>query len=577
MTLKRQTVQFFLFLAGLALFVLSVRSAGIGPLVAALRSVGGWGVVFLLIYSVMNGWETFAWRCVFPAKFRARIRFGKLYFIRLAGQAVNNVTPFVDIGGEFLKYALAAKHFRVPRAQALASVVLSRTMLLYSEMLFWSLGFFLALSHLPVTEEWRRGVSIGMLVSLGIAAVFFLLQKKGFFLTFTRALERVGIRPGLFDRSRARLGEADDAIGAFYDPANGRFAAVLIVNFLGWILGAVEMWALFWILGNPVSFSQAVMMESFLHLVRTLSFFIPGNIGAQEAGLALLAQGMGFHPSLGVAISLMKRFRQTVWIGAGFLAWGYFQQKERAEDKHLMDCDTPLDFLIHRPFATALVRWFAKFHVSPNQVSFLALSCSFLSAIFFAAGSLGWGLAAIVFFYLWAVLDNTDGELARATGKTSEFGKWLDDISDVVASSAILGGIFYGALRALPAESWPVTIALYLPALFLNAYYGFKVSATKQNLRREYLRTGAGDRRFVRSQHVLDRFTGREPFYLLLLLALFAFHHQAAWTYVLLGVLIAGCYGFGVGYLIVERQLRANRAFAGHSQVRESRVLAKEL
>ncbi|MGH7198936.1 MAG: flippase-like domain-containing protein [Candidatus Omnitrophota bacterium] len=577
MTLKRQTIQFLLFLAGLGLFVFSVRSAGVGPLVDTLRSAGGWGIGFLAIYSAMNGWETFAWRFVFPPESRRQVRFGKLYFIRLAGQAVNNVTPFIDIGGEFLKYSLAAQHFRVPRSEALASIVLSRTMLLFSEILFWSLGFFLAVSFLPGSEEWRRGASAGMLVFLAACAGLFILQKKGFFLSFARGLERAGIKPGFFKRSHQRLGEADAAIGAFYAAPKGRFARVLLVNFLGWVLGGVEMWALFHILGNPVSFPQAVMMESFLHLVRTLSFFIPGNVGAQEAGLALLAQGMGFHPSLGVAISLMKRFRQYVWIAVGFLAWGYFQQKERAADKPLLDCDTPLDFLIHRPLAAALVRWFAKFHVSPNQVSFLALFCSFLSAGLFATGSLGWGLGALLFFYFWAVLDNTDGELARVTGKTSEFGKWLDDISDVVASSAILGGIFYGALRSLPVESWPMVTALYLPALFLNAYYGFKVSVTKQSLRREYLRAGAGDRRFVRSQHVLDRFTGREPFYLLLLLALFAFHQGAGWIHVLLGVLIAGCYAFSLGYWIVDHRLRMNRAFAGGPELRKERALAEGL
>jgi putative membrane protein len=565
------------FLAGLALFIFSLRSAGLGAVVEVLRSAGGWSIGFLAIYSVMNGWETFAWRCVFPAECRARIRFGNLYFIRLAGQAVNNITPFIDIGGEFLKYALAAKHFTVPGPTALASVVLARTMLLYSEIAFWSLGIFLALAYLPVSEEWRRGVSIGMVVALGLAAAFFILQRRGFFLFFAHVLERLGVRSGALGRSRAGFEEADQAIGAFYDAGNGRFLRVFLVNFTGWVIGALEMWALFWILGHPVSFPQAVMMESFLHLVRTLSFFIPGNFGAQEAGLALLAQGLGFHPSLGVAVSLMKRFRQYVWITGGFLAWGYFQQGERAADKHLMDCDTPLDFLIHRPFASALVRRLARTPVTPNQVSFAALACSFLSAAGFAAGSLAWGLAALVFFYLWAVLDNTDGELARATGKTSEFGRWLDDISDVVASSAVLSGIFYGALRDLPPEHWVYYLVFYLPALYVNSYYGLKLSVTKQNRRRQYLRTGTGDRRFVRSQHLLDRFTGREPFYLLLLLALFAFQVKAAWTHVLMDVLIVGCYGFGLGYLVMERRLRTNRAFAGERARYKPSVVTEEL
>jgi hypothetical protein len=63
----------------------------------------------------------------------------------------------------------------------------------------------------------------------------------------------------------------------------------------------------------------------------------------------------------------------------------------------------------------------------------------------------------------------------------------------------------------------------------------------------------------------------------LLLLALFAFQMKAQWTAVLMNVLVLGCYGFGLGYLVVERRLRMNRAFAGENAGRKARVVAEEL
>ena len=115
------------------------------------------------------------------------------------------------------------------------------------------------------------------------------------------------------------------------------------------------------------------------------------------------------------------------------------------------------------------------------------------------------------------------------------------------------------------------------PAFFFNAYFSFKISVSKQNVRGRYLRSGMGDRRFVRSQRLLDHFTGREPLYLLLFLTLLAFYLKTPWIYVLLNIIIAGSYGFGLGFFIVDRRLRSSRVFAGRPAARKERILAEEL
>ena len=96
------------------------------------------------------------------------------------------------------------------------------------------------------------------------------------------------------------------------------------------------MYFMLQLLGVPVSLVQAVMLESLLQLVRTASFFIPGNLGTQEAGLAFFIQLLGYHPALGVAASLLKRARQIVWTGIGFAIWGGYQLihiRENIENK----------------------------------------------------------------------------------------------------------------------------------------------------------------------------------------------------------------------------------------------------
>jgi hypothetical protein len=93
----------------------------------------------------------------------------------------------------------------------------------------------------------------------------------------------------------------------------------MLLNGIGWIFGGVEMYFFCRILGFNMSVLEAVMLEALLQLLRTGSFFIPGNLGVQEGGLAFLAVQMGFEPVLGVGLSILKRFRQILWTAIGFV------------------------------------------------------------------------------------------------------------------------------------------------------------------------------------------------------------------------------------------------------------------
>jgi phosphatidylglycerophosphate synthase len=223
--------------------------------------------------------------------------------------------------------------------------------------------------------------------------------------------------------------------------------------------------------------------------------------------------------------------------------------------KHILDTDTPLDFLIHRPVALTLARVFSKTPVTPNQVTIGALLFSFASSVFFALGDFSSGLTGFLFFYFWAVLDHTDGELARLTKKATDFGRRLDDACDAVASSAILLGIFFGALSesALP-KGW-LTV-LFLPALFFNSFFGTRVVKTKHRVRTCLWKRKKVTSAFTLSQNILDHFTGREPFYLLVIFSLVCFYKKLFWPDALLVLLIAGCYGFGIGYFVTEKLLK---------------------
>lgn len=281
-----------------------------------------WAV--FLIYGVMNFWDAAAWQVLCAPEWTSRRRpaWKDLYLIRVAGEAVNGMTPFVDIGGEFLKVALTADVFQIPKKTSSVSVILARTTYFFSEIIFWMTALLpvLLMNSSAVSGFW--GIGVTTLICLVFAALIFLWQKRGFFKTLSDGFKLFGFSSAVVQKFHLSLRETDEAITSFYRDKKGPLFFSLFYHWIGWIVGGVETYFMFRVIGAPVDLWQAMAAEAFLQIVKTGSFFIPGNLGAQEAGVAWYAQSVGLHPSYGVMVSLLKRARQFIWTAVGFVIWG---------------------------------------------------------------------------------------------------------------------------------------------------------------------------------------------------------------------------------------------------------------
>ena len=111
----------------------------------------------------------------------------------------------------------------------------------------------------------------------------------------------------------------------------------------------------------------------------------------------------------------------------------------------------PVDALINWRFSMRITRVLARrsLAVTPNQVTVIAILLGLAAA--FVASRGGYAALAIagVMFWLNAILDCVDGELARLRFQYSKLGQWLDNLSDEVVDNAFpvavgwaLGGIW---------------------------------------------------------------------------------------------------------------------------------------
>ena len=66
------------------------------------------------------------------------------------------------------------------------------------------------------------------------------------------------------------------------------------------------------LLGTPVSWANALLLESLGQAIRGAGFAIPGALGVQEAGYLLLGPLAGLPADAALALSLAKRSRELL-------------------------------------------------------------------------------------------------------------------------------------------------------------------------------------------------------------------------------------------------------------------------
>ncbi len=85
--------------------------------------------------------------------------------------------------------------------------------------------------------------------------------------------------------------------------------------------------------------------------------------------------------------------------------------------------------------------------ITANQFSVGLLSLGLYSAWLFGQGSYLTGLAAAALSLAASILDGCDGEIARLKHQESDFGCWLETVTDYTYYFAIFGGMTVGAVR----------------------------------------------------------------------------------------------------------------------------------
>ncbi len=110
----------------------------------------------------------------------------------------------------------------------------------------------------------------------------------------------------------------------------------------------------------------------------------------------------------------------------------------------LEDLVEPVNRYIQNPIAKQIVRYLKNTPITPNQVTYFSVLVGFASGFAFSFSSQTALVLGGVLLELTLVLDCVDGQLARAKGMASEWGRLVDGVAGYFAYLAVIYGLIKG-------------------------------------------------------------------------------------------------------------------------------------
>lgn len=311
-------------LAGAALFAALLVAFDAKAAAALVWQVGALGVLGLsAAYFLAFTADNALWLVCLPEARPAARWFWRLTRVRLVGEAYNLVMPAGGFGGEPVKAVLLKNRYGVGYRSSSASIVLVRLINTVGQLVFVAVAFVL-MAALAILPAWQQASAwAGFAVLAAMTAAFVLLPVLRLASRLARWLERKGWGRGIA-KGLAEVEAVETLVGGFAARDRRRYALATLIGIAHWTLGVGEMWLALHLLGHPVSLPEAMVIEAVLQLARTVSFFVPANLGTQDGAVAITVAALTGSPAAGLGAALLRRVREVIYTGAGFAVGGWY-------------------------------------------------------------------------------------------------------------------------------------------------------------------------------------------------------------------------------------------------------------
>jgi uncharacterized membrane protein YbhN (UPF0104 family) len=280
--------------------------------------IGSWLVIYVL--------NAMAFKAIIqePGLPESNLSFWKVLRLTISGYAINYITPFVALGGE--PYRIMELKPSLGIQKATSSVLLYSLMHMFSHVLFWLASILLIIAYVPLNDLVLISCAAMLFFGLLLGYWFIKVYKNGFTVSTVGLLARIPFiknKATTFAAEKAdTLREVDNQIRVLYADRKPRFYASLILEFVGRVVGCLEIYFTARAIGLDMSVVQSLIVSSGSSLFANVIFFFPMQLGTREGGLALALQSVGFLAVSGIFIGVVMRIRELVWIVIGLALMG---------------------------------------------------------------------------------------------------------------------------------------------------------------------------------------------------------------------------------------------------------------
>ncbi len=278
-------------------------------------------LIVLFIYFLGFTLDSLSWKLCIEALITKKVELKEIFKIRIIGEAFNYL--FFQVGGEPVKAFLLKNKFNIKYKSSVGSLILAKTIILFALIIFCFIGLISIFYTNKFGENFEKASLIGFVLFTSLITLFFVVQRyKLLSKIHTLFKNKLSNKINNFFKI---LKETENKISVFYKKTKINFFKILFLNIFNWFIGALELYVIFILLDQKITFFEAVAIETLVQLVRAMLFFIPSNLGTQEGVFVLAVNVIKDSTPLGLAVAIIRRLREVAWISIGLII-GYNQK-----------------------------------------------------------------------------------------------------------------------------------------------------------------------------------------------------------------------------------------------------------
>jgi len=303
-------------LIGIALFINLIIKIGFRTILDTVQNISlGYFLILLLIRFVFWYLRTINWKIILE-RCQIILPFWKIFMARVAGFAVNHLTPSANIGGEAARIMIINNK---SDKNALASVILDKTIELVATIFMVMAAVAIAIYKIPMPMT-QKYIYAGFVI-FSVFSMIFILRKQhqGLLKWIILKLEKVRISFKFIKNNMDKIREIDRNISGFYKESRRSYYTVLFFYSVQMVVWTTEIYFTLQFLGM----SEITFVKSFLIVALGSIAFVmpvlPAGIGVYELTYLAIFKLLGLSTTVCMALVITRRIIALIWAGTGLI------------------------------------------------------------------------------------------------------------------------------------------------------------------------------------------------------------------------------------------------------------------